>query len=256
MRSSTLKGLILHTADDVGRPGPDYIYGWGLVDAQAAAEQLRQFALDHTRFAVVEEYVDTASTQDTYYFIRDNTNDVRVTLCWTDPPGPEQVNTNLDETTPRLVHDLDMALAGPDGITNRPWVLDGANPTNDATTGDNDLDNVEQIRVASPPATGGLYRLDIVIEGSLATNRQDYSLLVSGLKRVDVIADIARDTNGTAVAWNAPTGGVAEILVTDSLTGPTWTPLGVVTSVNESVTVVDTNAAGASRLYQLRLNLP
>ena len=29
MRSSMLKALLIHTADDVGRPGPDYQYGWG-----------------------------------------------------------------------------------------------------------------------------------------------------------------------------------------------------------------------------------
>ncbi|MGD9109622.1 MAG: S8 family serine peptidase, partial [Phycisphaerales bacterium] len=32
MRSSTLKALILHTADDLGNPGPDYSYGWGLMN--------------------------------------------------------------------------------------------------------------------------------------------------------------------------------------------------------------------------------
>jgi hypothetical protein len=29
MLSSTLKGVILHTATDIGNPGPDYQYGWG-----------------------------------------------------------------------------------------------------------------------------------------------------------------------------------------------------------------------------------
>jgi subtilisin family serine protease len=30
MRASSLKGLIIHTADDCGRVGPDYQYGWGI----------------------------------------------------------------------------------------------------------------------------------------------------------------------------------------------------------------------------------
>ncbi len=38
MLSSTLKGLLIHTADEAGAsPGPDYIYGWGLIDMQKAA---------------------------------------------------------------------------------------------------------------------------------------------------------------------------------------------------------------------------
>lgn len=39
-RSATTKGLLIHTAFDAGRPGPDYEYGWGVVDAAAAANFL------------------------------------------------------------------------------------------------------------------------------------------------------------------------------------------------------------------------
>merc|ERR1711974_194031 len=38
MRAATLKGLALHTADDAGIVGPDAVYGWGLLNAKAAAE--------------------------------------------------------------------------------------------------------------------------------------------------------------------------------------------------------------------------
>src|SRR5262249_32640354 len=31
MRSSTLKGLAIHTADEAGNAGPDYSFGWGLI---------------------------------------------------------------------------------------------------------------------------------------------------------------------------------------------------------------------------------
>jgi hypothetical protein len=32
MRAATLKGLLIHTADDLGKPGPDYKNGWGLIN--------------------------------------------------------------------------------------------------------------------------------------------------------------------------------------------------------------------------------
>jgi hypothetical protein len=32
MRASTLKALLIHTADDKGNAGPDYEYGWGLIN--------------------------------------------------------------------------------------------------------------------------------------------------------------------------------------------------------------------------------
>ncbi len=38
MRSATLKGLVIHTADEAGPgPGPDYQFGFGLVNMQKAA---------------------------------------------------------------------------------------------------------------------------------------------------------------------------------------------------------------------------
>ncbi len=54
MRSSTLKALAIHTAKETGiYPGPDYSYGWGLLDDQAAAKLLlNQNDLD----VVVKEY--------------------------------------------------------------------------------------------------------------------------------------------------------------------------------------------------------
>src|SRR5690606_3289267 len=39
MLASTLKGLIIHTADEAGTaPGPDYRFGWGLMNTERAAE--------------------------------------------------------------------------------------------------------------------------------------------------------------------------------------------------------------------------
>ena len=36
--SAATKGVIIHTAIDAGNTGPDFSYGWGLVDAAAAAK--------------------------------------------------------------------------------------------------------------------------------------------------------------------------------------------------------------------------
>src|SRR5690606_17606290 len=39
MRSATLKALAIHTTKEAGTsPGPDYRFGWGLLDVKAAAE--------------------------------------------------------------------------------------------------------------------------------------------------------------------------------------------------------------------------
>ena len=42
MRSATLKGLVLHTASTPkGKVGPSYEYGWGLLNAEKAAQVVR-----------------------------------------------------------------------------------------------------------------------------------------------------------------------------------------------------------------------
>jgi subtilisin family serine protease len=53
MRSAALKGLALHTADECGgNPGPDYSFGWGLLNAKRAAEQI---SLDETVPHAIQE---------------------------------------------------------------------------------------------------------------------------------------------------------------------------------------------------------
>ncbi len=174
MWASTLKGLIIHTADDLGRPGPDYSYGWGLMNTLAAAELLGDSVDNPTR--LVEATVTTAQKSDTYTFFSDGNEPVRATLCWTDPPG---ISTSVhDSRTSRLVNDLELKVAGPGG-TYYPYKLDYSNPSANATTGENNVDNVEQVYIATPVA--GQYTITVNFDGtSVSGGEQWYSLLISG----------------------------------------------------------------------------
>lgn len=42
LKAATLKGLVLHTADNIGQPGPDAISGWGLLNAKKAIDVLTE----------------------------------------------------------------------------------------------------------------------------------------------------------------------------------------------------------------------
>jgi len=178
MRASTLKGLMIHTADDLGREGPDYEFGWGLLNAKAAAEQIR----NHYRFPdsnmIAEDVLNAANPSRTYIVEWDGSRPICVTLCWTDPPGP--TSSALDDRTARLVNDLDLRVAGPNGAaTYEPFVLDASNPDTAATTGDNILDNVEQVLIEWPGAVGE-YTIEVSHKGVLANGGQYYSLIISG----------------------------------------------------------------------------
>jgi len=177
MRSATLKALLIHTADDLGNPGPDYQYGWGLVDANAAVEHI-QAHFDYPKIGkMIEDVVGLTTQERSYPFVWDGHSPIRVTLVWTDPPGAEV--EGLDDPTPCLVNDLDIRVIDPGGAVHAPFVLAAAAPTEPAGTGDNVLDNVEQVCLATPEIPGR-YRVRVTCKGTLVDERQEYSLLLSG----------------------------------------------------------------------------
>ncbi len=85
-RLDVLRGLLLHTARDAGRPGPDYDFGWGVADAGAAAA----LALGETGRGTAFHRTGSAAAGATREFllkVTDGRLPLRVTLAWTDSPG-------------------------------------------------------------------------------------------------------------------------------------------------------------------------
>ncbi len=204
MRASTLKGLIIHTADDLGNPGPDYSYGWGLMNTLAAAELLKDYANGNT-MRLTEDGLDNGNRSDTFTFFCTGLEPVRVTLCWTDPPGTYRAD--LDDRSPALVNDLDLKVEDPDGMVHYPFTLDYSNPSAMATaSAENDIDNVEQVYIAS--VVPGKYTITVdVDEPALSGGQQWYSLLVSG-------SPSDSDDDGMPDLWEVlyflnPTNGLA-----------------------------------------------
>ena len=174
MRASTLKGLVLHTADEAGTsPGPDYRFGWGLLNAERAGRAI----LNTDQNYLIDERTLTQGNTYTLPIVASGRGPLTVTICWTDPAGT--ATSALNDRTPRLVNDLDVRIS--DGkTTTQPWILDPANPANPATQGDNIRDNVEQVLIANP-IPGKSYTLTINHKGTLSGTKQDYALLVSGM---------------------------------------------------------------------------
>ncbi|HSV26713.1 MAG TPA: S8 family serine peptidase, partial [Sedimentisphaerales bacterium] len=126
MLSSTLKALIIHTADDLGNAGPDYVYGWGLMNAKAAADVIALHRQEPLAKTIYEGVLSGWDNVHYYTFIRENNSDVRVTLCWTDPAGTPTLAA--DDPSPRLVRDLDLRVVDSSGTLGWPYVLDRTNP--------------------------------------------------------------------------------------------------------------------------------
>jgi hypothetical protein len=178
MRAATLKGLAIHTANEAGTtPGPDYTFGWGLLNAKGAAQVISGNNQNH----VLQEKTLAQGQIYTFTVVASGEGNLKATICWTDPEAsPTSISAaNLNNRTPKLINDLDIRIS--DGTTEfLPWTLDPANPANPATPGDNIRDNVEQIRVANT-VPGKTYTVTVRHKGTLQRGPQAYSLLVSGI---------------------------------------------------------------------------
>ncbi len=177
VRASTLKALIIHTADDIGNAGPDYAYGWGLMNTRAAADLIFADAVASGAAKIIEAALTNAGGAHARTVITDGTDPLRVTLCWTDPAGT--ATTAHDSRTPCLVNDLDLRVTDPTGATNFPFALDYAAPSALATRADNMRDNVEQVLIPAPN-TAGAYTVHISNKGIISSGPQVYSLIITG----------------------------------------------------------------------------
>jgi subtilisin family serine protease len=174
MRSASLKGLVIHTADDGGNPGPDYKFGWGVMNTLKAAE-----IISNTEEPRITEHTLEEGPVYRIRLYSRGSEPIRVTLCWTDPPGVVPPAT-LDPADKILVNDLDLrVIRVSDGFEHMPFILDPVQPDKPATLGDNTRDNVEQVLIES--GVKGFYEITVSHKGILYLDRQDYSLVVSGL---------------------------------------------------------------------------
>ncbi len=188
LRSSTYRALLAITADDRGNPGPDYIYGWGILNMHAAAKIVRQQAENTSQRLILEESLAPNQTWREPYD-SDGTRPIRVSIAWLDPAGAASAD---GDRSSRLVNDLDLRLIGPGGTEYKPYVMpfttgQGSTPAFDgslyganAVQGDNITDPIEQVYIAAP--TAGAYIVQVKHKGTLKDNQaQPFSVAVSGL---------------------------------------------------------------------------
>lgn len=178
MKAATLKALVIHTAEEAGdAEGPDYEHGWGLMNTAAAAELISENAIKNQEL-ISEESIENGQIISRILYPSGDAPLV-VTIAWTDLPSDFQPNS-LNPEDLSLVNDLDIRLS--DGQNEYfPYILNPANPSAAASTGDNFRDNVEKIYIANPNPSQPL-TLQITHKRNLNGNTQAFSLIVSGIE--------------------------------------------------------------------------
>jgi serine protease AprX len=258
MKAATLKALMLGTAEDLGQPGPDPKFGWGLLDVEKAAKAIKtksasvspnnqQWSDGSSRGSYIEEitynlppYIDTDPNRQELFrnvTARGNGEPLIVSIAWTDTEGTEQTSTNgTDPTTSRLVHNFDILVRVRNPIVDtRPWKpVTMANRTADATTQTNWFDgnanNYKQVKILNPIA-GAEYSIYFRKSATSPNTLVPLSLVVTGTALAgptattqtrcqgQTVADLVV-TSGSSIKWySVATGGTALATTTALATG-------------------------------------
>ncbi len=147
--SGLIKAAMLNTANDYGNVGPDYTYGWGMVNGLRAA-----MLIEDGRY--LDATVTQGNSNNHSITVPANTREVRFMVYWDDAPAASGAGT-------ALVNDLDLLVTDPNNTTYQPWILDST-PVGffldfQATPGTDRLNNVEQVSINNP--TAGTYNINV-----------------------------------------------------------------------------------------------
>ena len=216
---STIKALLIHTAQDLGNPGPDYSYGYGRINVPDAVDMIRDDAACCN--VIIENNISATGEMDNYTIeVPAGTSELKVTLVWDDYPGtPNAART--------LVNDLDLIAIGPTACYY-PWILNASDPSAPAFRGRDDINNVEQIVVPNPMPGTWIIRVNGT---SVPEPIQNYSLVSSlPMKEEDM----------TDVEWSIEKG-LCWLYHNQNPDG-SWTYSGRVTEENVGLTAMATAA--------------
>jgi hypothetical protein len=129
-----LRAILIHSAKDLTYAenlndappntewiGPDYIFGYGLLQTDRALELVRNAVTEEISTGWVEHRI---LVNDLNQLVDNGTKkDFKVTLVWDDPAYFTEFPPRADTGT--LHNDLDLEVIDPNGRRHLPWVLDG-----------------------------------------------------------------------------------------------------------------------------------
>ncbi len=172
LKSASLKGLVLHTARNCkfNIPGPSYDCGWGVPNLHKAANYMALRSVN----GVDELKLLQNDTIKIKIRINNNSDTLKASICWTDPKAAT-ANPAYNDTTLKLINDLDMRLMNQGNVIAYPFILNPYQPALPATKGDNYRDNFEQIFESG--LSSGVYEMNIFHKAQLQNNEQNFSWL-------------------------------------------------------------------------------
>ncbi|MEM6721491.1 MAG: S8 family serine peptidase [Bacteroidota bacterium] len=221
--SGLIKAAMLNTANDYGNPGPDFRFGWGMVNALRAAMLIEK---GHH----LEATVTQGNSNNHSIIVPANTREVRFMVYWDDVPAASGAPI-------ALVNDLDLLVTDPNSTTYQPWILDFSPIATfldlDAAPGTDRRNNMEQVSITNP--TAGTYNININglnVPFGPQKYHVVYEIITDGITLTHPIGgEKLAAGSSTVVHWdyNNLTGGVTTLeLSTDN--GASWSTIANLSS--------------------------
>lgn len=225
-RSDLLKTLILNSTTDIGNPGPDYRFGFGYLNLYRSL-----LTLDSNRY--VTNTITAGGQQSVTITVPPNTAKLKVMLYWHDAAASPL-------SAKQLINDLDLTVQEPSNTIHKPLILDPspANILNNATEGEDHLNNCEQVTINAPAA--GTYTANI-FGYSQPAGDQDYvlayDLVPTGIKlSYPILQSTAIANDSMRIYWDASDDPNSFTLQYSTDNGNNWT-------------VIDNNIPAGQRYY-------
>ena len=139
--AALIKAVACNSADDMGNPGPDYFYGFGMLNARTAVE-----TIENNHY-----FTNTMNNAGSANFVISGlpagVQQLKIMLYWSDPAASAFVAS-------ALVNNLDLTVTSPDATVHHPLVLDPtpSNVNKNAVEAVDNTNNIEQVVINNPPA--------------------------------------------------------------------------------------------------------
>jgi hypothetical protein len=214
-QNALVKALLCNGASDKGLAGPDFSYGFGLMNLFRSVTMLdkgyyRNGTLTHQ---VTNEFQIT---------IPAGTALVKAMLYWNDIAASPLAGKKT------LVNNLDLELSRPDGTIVYPLVPNPATPATRAVAGVDTVNNAEQIVIENPNA--GTYTLKVK-GAKIPSGSQEYFLVYDVVEKSTTLTypiGSERFTKGDAIyiSWDSYGNPTSTYAVSYSLNnGASWTTI-------------------------------
>ncbi len=143
-----IKAIACNSATDLGNAGPDYIYGFGALNARKAVETIENASF-------LSNTVNNGTSFSQSITIPSGAQQVKIMLYWSDPEAAPGAPVTL-------VNNLDLTVTTPSSVVHLPLVL---NPTpgsvnNTATELTDNTNNIEQVVLNAPAAGNYTIKVD------------------------------------------------------------------------------------------------